>query len=254
MTRSRYFGVTTSSRGIKLLMWICVFTLSIATSGFSAPRTELGVKAGLTNAGVYGNSRNDAMSNRSGICGGVYFALSVNRDVSIQTELLYVSRGMHRSYTIGYFAGEASFTETDKITCLELPVLLKFPFPRMGAFRPGMYFGGSAIFKLSARASGDIKVTGDPILQPGPFSDKIPNAKSFDFGPVVGVDASFGKESGPCVRADIRFSFGLRGQYRDDPSIASGTAHGSPVVDLSNGRALDLKYTGIGITLAFGWH
>lgn len=216
-------------------------------------RPEVGLKSGLAISSTYGDSWSSAPTSHSGFTGGVFFPIPLNRDVTFQIEVLYSSRELRRTYSLAIFPGRANFSETDRVSYIEFPALLKFPCPSGSSLRTSLYLGGAVAIKLKAQAEGTYTMVGDQVIPNGSYAAPISNAKSSDFGPVVGVDASLAVSKRIRIYGDIRYDYGLNKLFEDvDPGTitASGDA---PVANLTSGRALDLKHTGLSFSLGLSW-
>jgi hypothetical protein len=229
----------------------CLIILtSLAQAGF---RPELGLKSGLIVSSTYGNSWSSSITPHTGFSGGVFFPIPLNRDITLQLEVQYVSRDFHRKYSQTFIAGTVNFDEADKLSYLEIPVLLKFPFPFHRKFHSGLYLGGSVAIQLKASARGDYAVIGEAVIPNGAFSAPIPNARKLDFGPIFGTDASFDLNSNLRIYTDFRMIFGLRNMFTNVTPGLAGTEVTDPVANLATGQALQLKHTSLIFSLGVSW-
>jgi hypothetical protein len=216
-------------------------------------RPEIGLKSGLAISSTYGDSWSSSLASHSGFTGGVFFPIPLNRDVVFQVEVLYSSRELRRTYSLAIFPGQANFSENDRVSYIEFPALLKFPFPSGHSLRTSLYLGGSVAIKLKAQAEGSYTMVGDQVIPNGSYAVPISNAKSSDFGPVVGVDASLAISKRCRLYGDIRYDYGLSKLFEDvDPGTIT-VGGNAPVADLTSGRALDLKHTGLSFNLGLSW-
>jgi hypothetical protein len=250
--------------------------LLIASPAMSQPiesGIELGVKAGFNLATMSGDltgwqktlheydwgssdySDNYGNSSRTLPRFGLFATFHVNEAFGVQTEFLYVKKGVKGSgeanITDGTMLEIAKITETVSLTYLEIPLLLKYKLPLQGSVQPAFFFGPALAIKASATNETEIDVTfqtptGSASLQ-GAGEPDIDNTKSTDFGLVLGGDIGI-KMGQVRLYLDARYTLGFSQQFEDvdpddvpDIDIVDQWPDKFPMVNNETGKACQLK-------------
>jgi len=234
---------------------------------------ELGVKGGLNLATMSGDltgwpktlreydwsgadySDNYGNSSRSLARFGLFATFHVNEAFAVQTECSYVQMGVEGSGEADIAAGTlheiAKITETVSLTYLEIPLLLKYKIPLQGSVQPAVFFGPALAIKTAATNETRIDVTfqtpTDTALLHGAGEPDIDNAKSTDFGLVLGGDVGI-KIGQARLYVDARYTIGFSQQFEDvspddvpDINIADPWPDEFPLVNNETGKACQLK-------------
>ncbi len=210
---------------LPVVITMCILTLSLSPAS-AGDKLNIGVKAGVSLANVYGDDVDAAMNVlgtagiskqfRTGFAGGLFVCYEVLSFLAIQPEVLYTMKGVKLDATFP-IVGKAEATV--KLDYIEIPVLVKLMLP-IGGFKPNIFAGPSFAFNILAELSGealgqsssvDLKDV-DPSLGP----------ETFDFGFVVGAGVDL--EVGPVLLTlDGRYTLGLT-EIWEDVDIKNGVA------------------------------
>src|SRR5690348_6452332 len=109
------------------------------------PLPRFGVRAGINIAKVSGDSVEGA-KNKTAFVGGVVVSLPLSKDFAFQPELVYSMKGAKFS--------EQGVDGEFKLNYVELPVLLRYDIPVVGATKPFLLAGPSLGFQTSCKISG----------------------------------------------------------------------------------------------------
>jgi len=155
----------------------------------------IGVKGGLSMAGIRGDGTSD-WSNRNGFAGGGFFFLPFSDYFGLQAEVLYVTKGAVHEED---FNGQPLKTTLD-LVYLEIPVLARLTIPTSVRVTPTIFAGPALGLKIKGQQEAE--------YQGQSTSEEIEGLKSTDFGLVLGggldVDTGYGK-----ILVDLRYEFGL---------------------------------------------
>jgi hypothetical protein len=221
------------SRNTRRLFIICiisliVFNFSIA-QGFS-----LGIKSGLTTSNMYGDQyifthTDPDMEDKlelildPGVAlrysGGIVMRFGITPLLSLQTEILYSTKGAKFKEEIDVFDTNFRLNGHVMLGYIELPVLFHLStslpdqgplfYPKAG-MRYNIYLGGVAAYRTRATFTGVL--TGD--IFGAPLDDSFKNQvwnqfTDFDYGGVIGVGLEYGTREEGSVFLDIRYVLGL---------------------------------------------
>lgn len=177
-------------------------------------RAEFGIKGGLAivntefDSADYVNVQWDSYRRFQA---GVFFSLNLSDFLSIQPEIMYVTKGAGFTETqILEGVAEVSLELQLKLEYVECPILLKVNFPMGGNIRPGI-FGGPYVaynMKASVLAIGEVTVAGN-VVESEEFDEEIEDVEHLDYGFVVGgcLELNMGAAT---VILDARYTRGLR--------------------------------------------
>lgn len=171
---------------------------------------RLGIRGGLNFATWGGADVNDfeaaiggSVTTRTGLTAGGFVSLPLGGRVSLEPELLYISKGA----TIESGGNSATLN----MGYVEVPVLFVMTPGVQGSVRPAIFLGGAIAFKTSCNVSG------------GGSSDSCSNqgldTKSTDYGVVFGGQLGFGLGTGG-LQVDVRYNLGLGEVFNATPSVA----------------------------------
>lgn len=169
---------------------------------------ELGIKGGASVSGLFsatGDFRHFlgyeidwlSMGNLVGFQIGVFYTFNVSSHFKFQPEIHFATRGGDASEVFVFDNIEYKV----KLYYLEIPLLLKYEIPLEGRFRPGIFLGPYAAFKLSAKKHTEIwgrKETAD-----------LTNVQSFDYGAVIGGGVEYDLGPGRLI-LELRYNLGLK--------------------------------------------
>jgi opacity protein-like surface antigen len=156
-----------------------------ATVGVTGKGLKLGF--GIANINTDYNELDEFLDSRMGFSGGAFLTYSLSRQIAVQPEILYVTKGAAKD--IFFFNAHLN------LDYLEIPVLLKFDFVPDGKLRPNLY-AGPALDVLLASKFHIIDETYD-------IKDYT---KGMDFSLVFGGGFDYNR-----VTFDIRYTLGLTG-------------------------------------------
>lgn len=172
-------------------LWIAVMLgPGPAVAGISM----VGLKGGLSSSTLHGDLPVDH-ERRLGFSGGAFITVGVNRLVSVQPEILFVTKGtslgtVDLTDQNGTVVGTADLVM--KLDYLEFPVLVRVALPAMGDASPHVMAGPAVGVRLSQR-----------LTLSGFGSSEIHVTKSADLGVALGAGITVG-------RGHIRGSFETR--------------------------------------------
>lgn len=153
----------------------------------------------------------------SGMVFGGFIDYRLSRSFSVQSELLYVRKGVkaHGEIALSFIdfgTVEADLTEKLKLTYLEIPVLIKYHLPVGGKIEPSLFAGPALALKLAGTYDYDLSEIVDLAPHHTVAKPDIANMSSTDFGIVMGADVGI-----PVGRAtlvvDVRYTLGLSKQF-----------------------------------------
>lgn len=187
-------------------------TWLIAAVFLTAPATsraqiQLGAKAGFAVTNFLGDS-DPQFQSKVNFTGGFTFRHEMNRNLSIQPELLYVVKGSKTQTQINDVLADLSFT----VTYLEVPALLRYSFSPRAGVSPVIAAGPVVSWNIDSRVKfgavgGDIE-----------FTDSDDSIKGIDLGVAAeaGVDFKWDLRT---ISAGLRFTYGLSNiiDNPDDP-------------------------------------
>lgn len=203
--------------------WIvCVTCLVVlACAAVASAQITGGVKGGINfaNVSLTGGGASINMGNRTAWNIGAFFEIPVARNLFLQPEALFTSKG--GSLTSGDFLGTGgAATAALKLNYFDVPVLLRFDVPTTSTIVPFVYGGPNLGFLLSAKATA----TGQP------DEDIKPDLKSTDIGLAFGGGARFGK-----VTAELRYIYGLTNVLSAADAVDAGVSAKNSVVKIMVG-------------------
>jgi len=116
-------------------------------------KSRIGIRAALVAAKISGPAGPDASSDwRTSYGGGIFWTRPRSR-VFIQPELLFLEKGVNRTFRVNATAGlPFSFVDDQRIRLryLELPLLLKINLLTKGTLRPAVFLGPSVGLQMKA--------------------------------------------------------------------------------------------------------
>ncbi len=268
--------VTTHFRTAILVVTLLLFGASV----FSAPRiSRVGFRAGMSRATLSNDSTNYAAfinaidlvplvemnhdsKSRMGVQFGGFAVLSLGSKLSIQTELLYTSKGIDvEAGKLYEVAGRRIvFRSAEKISLnyLEIPVLVKLSLSSEGKARPSLFAGPALAFKLSGTYDLDFSWTDSDYPDIGGDiwgESDISNMESLDVGFVFGGDLAIAAGSFDFV-LDVRYTLGKRevfyGVHGSEVPFAyfdQPLPFEYPIVDFLTGETFEFKNRALSIML-----
>lgn len=139
-------------RALRLVIGACAVGLFTAARA-EAQRVDVGVKAGLINAGMVSHEipistgRALGMSEKLAPGAGVFLALHLNRVFALQPEVLYLPKG-------GEWDALGASVDV-KLSYVEVPLLLRAALPLEGwKVQPVLFAGPAVAFRASCEVSG----------------------------------------------------------------------------------------------------
>lgn len=177
---------------IILLLVIGFNSQSIAQLPGAPVGISKGIKGGFNFANFRGSDVEGSSSRKALVVGG-FVKVNLLSIIAIQPEVLYSGKGAEFE--------ENSTKTTEKITYLEIPILVKINALNAGLLKAGLIGGPSFAFRLSAKRTTEANGQSNEI-------DIKDHIKSNDAGAVIGIgaDISAGVIS---LTGDIRYTMGL---------------------------------------------
>jgi len=177
---------------IILLLVIGFNSQSIAQLPGAPVGISKGIKGGFNFANFRGSDVEGSSSRKALVVGG-FVKVNLLSIIAIQPEVLYSGKGAEFE--------ENSTKATDKITYLEIPVLVRVNAINAGVLKAGLIGGPSFAFTLSAKRT--IEASGQS------HEDDIKKSiKSNDVGAVVGIGVDLGAGV-ISLTGDVRYTMGL---------------------------------------------
>ena len=181
-------------------IWIPTTILCFLISLSSYAQIKIGVKGGLTISSEISEYENSA---RAGFHLGGFANFGISDNVGIQTELIFTTAGGVATVPSGVQG--INLKLTDKMSYLQIPVLLKYHANSGFTLEAGPYFG----FLLSAKSSSEY----EPPQGANPDDvDFKENANSVEFGLAGGL----GYELASGLSFNGRLMYGISGILNSD--------------------------------------
>lgn len=165
--------------------------LSVQASGI----TGKGIKLGAAWGSLSTNQEEFDAGTAGGFTGGVFLTYSLSPKVSLQPELMYVSKGTGS----GNPFGDAGFD----FDYIELPVLLKYNLSPSTRLIPSVFAGPAGGMLISA------EIYHDGFFFENYRNDVSDGMKSVDLSIVIGGEIEFQSTKRVHVVVDFRYTFGL---------------------------------------------
>ena len=165
----------------------------------AAAKTSFGIKAGINMSNAAGTPEgwDESLEWKTGITAGAFVNFAINKNFSLQPELLYTQKGFGSSLLDGIFDVDLKVS----LDYFELPLLAKYAFSADKNFRPTLFAGpsfaycsGSTLTVSSWIVSGDIDISSI--------------THTTDFGMVLGGGFDYVMERGTLI-IDARFTYGF---------------------------------------------
>lgn len=256
--------------------------LALAVTATAQPGLELGLRGGLSIAGlgdensgfvtelrsleelVSDFSDNYEAKSLSGFQFGAFATINIGTSFAVQPEFLFSKRGAKiegvATIPIGIAVAYYPIEEKLELSYIEIPVLLKYRIPMQGNLKPSLFAGPALTFNLSGtddlymRAHLDSAgVEIDHIVVQG--KPDINNIKSTSLSIVLGGDIKLQAGSANFV-LDVRYTIGTGNVFEDvnpalvdDVDLLDDLPSELPVVNWETGKAPDMKDRAFSITL-----
>ncbi len=168
---------------VGMVLLLCVAANAQNPVGVKGIGLKLGFDVAKINTAY--QELNDFLDTRTGFIGGGFLTYGLNRNFSLQPEILYVNKGAQK--------GAFLFVAYWELNYLEFPVLLKYDFQPEGTVHPHLFAGPALDIFLNSEL-GALGYTYD-------VSDAM---KPIDFSLVFGGDINYRR-----VSFDLRFTLGM---------------------------------------------
>ncbi len=194
---------------MRLIAAMVAITALFSVSSVSAQRLAGGVRAGLAIADLTGDDagftyidemgeqRQKEYGSKMGFSAGAFLMVDIFENFAVQPEVLYTMKGGKTEVELG----GVTYTITESLNYLEIPVLVKYKIPTPGSLAPNLFFGPALAITLSA----EMKIEGDGSEAVDDIKDYC---KGTDFGIVLGGGLDFGVGTGK-IMVDGRYTLGL---------------------------------------------
>lgn len=180
--------IKSKSFSLFILPLLVSFIISIQVNGQSSRR--MGIKGGVNVSNLFIDKVTDENA-RIGFHAGVYGQLFSSDVITLQTELLYSTKGSKSEFTNGSFNQSIQFN----LNYIDLPILVVF---KAGSFLE-IHLGGYASYLINA----NITYKGDAINAVNEI--KKGNLKSYDYGLAGGL----GFNVNHALQVGVRYNYGL---------------------------------------------
>ena len=193
---------------------------------------RFGIKGGLGVTSFRGHDIPDTDS-KTGFVGGVFARVPVSEYLSVQPELLYVSRGAEKHVLAN--GGLSSLSWDYRFDYIELPVLLCV----QSALGDNFLISGLVGPSLAFRTGSDFSIFENTVET----VYDIGNVRSVVVDMVIGmgVDLAIGRHA---VGLEVRYTPGLQEFLKDDDVLFDGDKTVN-FIDEATGKALNLRHTSI---------
>jgi hypothetical protein len=197
--------VTDFNKTILHTATITVLAMASAQAVFGSLAGK-GLKLGLTRAAMTGPGADPGLLPQTGLTAGGFVTLGLTRNLSIQPEVLYTSKGAETESGVMPYEYQFAY--------VEIPVLCRLAFADQGAaFRPGIYAGPFVGIKVDAR-----KETYRDRDQEESDEENLLSARQIDAGYTVGVGAD--QILGPGrVLLDVRYAGSLLSAFTSGAKV-----------------------------------
>jgi hypothetical protein len=169
--------------------------MMICAAPASAGNTDIGIRAGVSFANVFGGKIFDQKS-RAGFCGGLFLTHSFSSIFAIQPEVLFVMKGSRHSEGFG----PNSLYEVMSIEYMEIPLLVRVRLPVSKSFDAHLLAGPALDFNIRARVNS--------VIGGRTEEESLDNINGVDYGVVAGAGLDIPVKVGK-ISLDIRYTFGL---------------------------------------------
>jgi hypothetical protein len=224
-----------------------LFILFLVPLSLNTQTFNFGLKTGLSSSVLHGDGYSfldeDILLNLDptiGIrfTGGAIARLNVTPSFSIQTEILYTTKGARFNEEVDIRGHLLNLNGNVTLGYIELPLLLRFTttLPDRGPLfypKPGTtfnaYFGAAGAYKTRATFSGDISGEVFGVSYFEEYKNGVWNQfTDIDLGVVVGLGFEYGARDETKYFIDLRFTYGLM-DIGDDPetNISLRNSHAS---------------------------
>lgn len=169
-----------------------------------------GIKGGVGLAKAWGDDVPDDAKFKLGANVGAFMNYRLHEMFVIQPEVFYAMKGWE-------VEPEGLDAITVKMDYVDIDVLAKLTVPMEGMIKPCVFAGPYL----------GINITADQEV--GDESQEIENAKSTDFGVVLGAGVDFEMENGIIIILDVRYSLGLMNVFEapeddgDEPNVKNNS-------------------------------
>ncbi len=225
---------------------------AVTSAAADKPRV-IGYRGGLTLSDFRGDAAEDKQVGfKPGLTVGGFYNLPLHDNVTFQPEVLITMKGAGLSYDYAVFADILEFNESATLVTIDVPLLLKFPFPTYGDTRYSLFLGPVGSVAVWGRRSGDYTSQGGVLVKNGSYGGSIGNLKTFGVGFTVGLEVRFGQLPRYSY-LDIRYTGGLRSVFGDIQSIEDIPPDQLPFMQTGSGLAEEFKNGTFSITFGFGY-
>lgn len=158
--------------------------------GITGKGLKLGFDIASIRTGI--SELNNYLDTKTGFTGGAFLTYNFSREIALQPEILYVSKGAKKGFFI--------FSVSWNVNYIEIPVLLKYGLAPNGRVRPNLFVGPAV----------DI-LTNSELSVIGVSFDVTDGMKKTDVGLVFG--GGFDAKS---VTFDVRYTLGMSNTVNAD--------------------------------------
>ncbi len=169
---------------------LAILMFSSALFAGEVGEIHYGIKGGVGLAKAWGDDVPDEAAFKLGANVGAFMNYRVHEMFVVQPEVFYAMKGWKIDVTDG---DEISV----KMDYIDIDVLAKLTIPMEGMIKPSIFVGPFVGINMTADSE-----VGDETFE-------IDNAKSTDFGIVLGGGVDYEMENGMMILLDIRYSMGM---------------------------------------------
>lgn len=212
----------------RIPLLLLAFLLVFAVEAKAQLQPAVGLRAGGALAQLRGKDNvfnNDATDRKLGLTVGAFVEMPINRQFSVQPELLYMQKGG----TVDEFTAEdEGIEEADfNLHYLELPVLAKYNVPvQSRRFAPSIYAGPYVAYALGRDIDVDFE---DSDLDVSFDADDM--FDRFDYGAVAGIDLGY-RFARQMATIGVRYDLGLANVFKDDAVFSDDLGEETPLGDI----------------------
>lgn len=191
-----------------------LFLLPLLLNNYLSAQTgvRFGLKGGYSMATHYGITPKDIAYTvdsdyRNGFAGGIFAYFPITESFGVQQEFLYVMKGSIQDITMNNPPVNINTNTEYDLNYLELPIVLRYAFARLGDFK--IY--GCSGFALSVLLDGEYQLNG--VVEMGGVettfteSNDMEGVDTFDYGFLYGAGLDFNLFNKNCF-FEYRFNIG----------------------------------------------
>lgn len=214
-----------------LLFLVLLLVFAVEAKAQSQP--AVGLRAGGSLAQLRGEDDvfgGDATELKLGLTVGAFAEVPINRQFSVQPELLYTQKGGTMDEFVSEDGVEGEVESNFNLHYLELPVLAKYNVPmRSQRFAPSIYAGPYVSYSIGRDMDIDFEGSDGNDFSLSLNADDV--FERFDYGAVAGVDFGY-RFAQRMATIGVRYDLGLANVFKDDAFLLDEFGEQVPLGDV----------------------